>query len=141
MSGSREAFVAEARKLLDTPWRHLGRTDRFLDCVGLLLLAGWRSGAYGGPDITGYAREPDGKALKAMLARHLDILPVSDAAPGDVACFIGTMRNPCHVGIIGDGPRRTLIHAYAEARKVVEHDLTTRFGGGRLVATYRLPGV
>ena len=138
MSGSAEAFLAEARKLLATPWRHRGRSARGVDCVGLLLLAGWRSGAYTGRDITGYARQPDGKVLKAMLARELDIVAVAEAMPGDIACFAGALRYPCHIGVIGDGPRRTLIHAYREAGKVVEHDLEPRFGGGRLVATYKL---
>ena len=45
MSGWREGFLAEARKLLGTPWRHRGRSARGVDCVGLLLLAGWNSGA------------------------------------------------------------------------------------------------
>ena len=39
-----ERVLAEARALLGTQWRHLGRSETGIDCIGLVLVAAARAG-------------------------------------------------------------------------------------------------
>lgn len=113
-----------ARSFLGVPWRHLGRDRAGMDCIGLLLLAG-RMAGHALPDAPAYAREPQDHALRQALAAHLDAVPVSAAAPGDVLLFkLGIYGG--HVGICASHPAYgvpSVIHAHLPRRAVVEEVL------------------
>lgn len=137
----REAFVAEARSYLRTPFRHTGRTRRGLDCVGLLVVS---LAAVGREveDRLDYGRTPIGDGLRNVLVEHFGD-PIGDIPQaGDVALMRwhqdGQVDLFNHVGILTDYPfgGLALLHALFSNREVVEH----RLGGHwpqRIVEVWR----
>jgi cell wall-associated NlpC family hydrolase len=126
------AFIAEARTYLDPPvrFRHQGRSRRGVDCAGLLLVS---MAAIGRPivDLAAYGREPIGGKLRAVLADNLgDPVPKADMRPGDVV-LMRFRGEPSHVGMIGDYlyGGLSLIHTFAQVKKVVEHRLDEEWAG------------
>lgn len=121
-------LVTAARAYLGTPFRHRGRRRTGVDCVGLLLLA-FRDCGVELPDFRLYGREPHESGLIAHVTRALGeavaVAPVRQVQVGDVVVMRFAV-NPHHVALVGDyvfgGP--SLIHAYGEAGKVVEHRLS-----------------
>ncbi len=118
---SRAEIVAEARTHLGTPYLHLQRSSRFMDCVGLIIVIGrkFNLGDYTRED---YDRIPDPVQMEAELKSRLDQIPIIEAKPGDIY-WLSFARVPRHVGIIGEYEHggQTLIHSYAEMGRVVEH--------------------
>lgn len=118
-----DIIIAAARAWIDTPFRHQGRVRGVgCDCVGLVVGV---AAALALPvqDATGYSRHPQGRALRAALDAQL--VPLSGGpAPGRVLLF-AIEAEACHVGIVAHTAAGdlTLIHAYAQARRVVEHHL------------------
>lgn len=116
-----ERVLAEARKLIRTPWRHLGRNEAGLDCIGLVLLAASRAGIVL-PDPSPYAREPSEQKLRQGLASVLDHVPLPEVAPGNVLVMnLGLYAG--HVGLyathrVYGAP--SVVHAYLPRRCVVE---------------------
>lgn len=134
------ALVVAARKYLGVPFRHMGRTPKALDCVGL----GWRAYHDCGVDLPVprfYGREPYRDTLMQALIDALGQPITGEPQLGDV----GTFRfrdEPHHVAIIGNAPYGglTLIHADSSptVARVVEH----RFDAWwleRLTAVFRRP--
>ena len=147
----RDAVVAEGRSWLGTQFHHQGRLKKTLahkggvDCLGLLV------GIAKALEI----REPNGRLLAQLdetdytlfpggerLGRALDAALMrknADAAlqPADIVLF--RMRGvPQHVGIVTEGPQGLgILHAYAQARKVVEHALDAEWQS-QIDATYSL---
>ena len=126
------AFIAEARTYLDPPvrFRHQGRSHRGVDCAGLLLAS---MASVGRPiaDLPAYGREPLGDGLRSMLIANLgEPVPKDEMRPGDVV-LMRFRGEPSHVGLIGDYVYGgcSLVHAYAMARKVVEHRLDEEWAG------------
>ena len=125
-----EIIVRFARHYLGVPFAHQGRSRAGLDCLGLLVCvardAGLRVGGRLAADFdeTNYAHLPDEKRLYCGLARVLYEVETGRMQTGDVALMRidGAVR---HLGIIAEYPAGgfSLIHAYAPARKVVEHRL------------------
>jgi hypothetical protein len=127
----------------------LKKTDRHrggCDCLGLLVGVahelefkvnmGGQTRSLASFDTTNYTHTPNGEALREGLAQVLEEIPLALLAPGDIAMF-EIDRNPQHLAIISDyssenysgslcAPRNRshglgMIHAYAPARAVVEH--------------------
>lgn len=119
-------FVACARRLKGTRWRHRGRKPWALDCVGLIVVAGRNSGL-SIDDEPLYGREPWDDQLRAGLRKRWG-KPVTDWQPGDVALIRWKNGDPSHVAIIGDHPDGglTLIHAH-NLHGVVECSLSGNF--------------
>jgi hypothetical protein len=138
----RSAIVQAARALIGTPWRHLGRDGACgVDCIGFAIECALGAGCIGEPPAVGaYPRLADPQELLRWCDAHLAPVAKAQAREGDLAVL--RVRGSAHVGILGPlrNGRRTLIHAYAEARRVVEHELDDRWMGW-IIATYRLPGV
>lgn len=123
-------LVAAARAYLGVPFRHQGRNRHGLDCLGLLVCVArdcdLRRG--GRPlcswDMTDYGHLPDETRLRNGLAQVMCPVQTQAVRPGDILQFRvdGAAR---HLGIAGDyaGSGLSLIHAYAPARRVVEHRL------------------
>ncbi len=132
-------IVAEARTWLGTRFHHQGRLKGVgVDCAGLV--AGVAE-SLGLPvqDRTDYTRQPDGQMLEETCDQQLDRIPVADIQPGDVL-LMRFDEEPQHLAIVGDYALGglSIIHAYAQARRVVE----TRLDDGwlsRVVVAYRFP--
>ncbi|MFZ5610169.1 MAG: NlpC/P60 family protein [Pseudomonadota bacterium] len=134
---TRDDLVAAARQCLGTPFRHQGRAlGRGLDCVGLLIHVAHGVGLQT-DDPCDYGRQPaHGLLERHLAAAGLAPIPPVAALPGDVLLF--RIDGPAqHVALASD---KGMIHAYALARRVVEHRLDPVWRA-RLVGAYRFPGV
>ena len=126
-----------ARAWLDTPFHHQGRLLGVgCDCVGLVVGVA-RALGVDVVDRSGYARIPQSGQLKAALDAQL--VPVPDLAPGCVV-LMRFGDDPQHVGIVAQAlaGHLSLIHAYAPARRVVEHRLDEDWRA-RIVQIYEYP--
>lgn len=110
---------------------------RGLDCLGVIACAGKELGLVS-HDVPDYPRlPPDGETLQREIARAgFQPVAVAAAQPGDVYLMRVT-RHPQHVALKTD---RGILHAWMEARAVVEHGLDDMWRA-RIVAAYRFPGV
>lgn len=134
-----EDLYQEARSHLGTEFKHQGRLVGVgLDCLGLLVVT---AAGLGLPleDTTTYPRVPDPVKLRSELDRQMLADETIEVLPGRVGLFwIARPSQATHVGILLPGER--IIHAYADAKKVVETQLG-EYWLSRLVRTYRIPGV
>jgi len=132
--------VAEARGWISTPWSHLHRTKGIgTDCAGLVIGVA-RDLGLAQPVIAPYARQPSQNSLLRHCAAHMQ-----RASSGPALGRVAVMRfgdEPQHLGIFGDYPLGglSLIHGYAQSRKVVEHRFDETWAA-RVVAVFVLPGV
>jgi cell wall-associated NlpC family hydrolase len=128
-------IVTEARTLLGVRFRHQGRNAELgVDCLGLIIYVAKRlhlrcknGTLLFQHDNRSYSKIPDGALLLEHLTRYLVIKPVLEMREGDIA-LIHYDKNPQHLAIIthynNSIPlQHGLIHAFAPARKVVEHHL------------------
>ncbi len=126
-------IITLARSWVGTKFHHQGRKKNIgVDCIGLVVGVAKELGidVY---DRTSYPREPSGGTLETALAEYLGECGL---APGCVALF-RIEKEPQHVGIISEVEGGLgIIHAYAQARKVVEHNFDESWRG-RLVKCYR----
>lgn len=138
MSVTRRDIVEAARAWLGTPWRHQGRNEHGLDCIGLLVVV-YRSLGLMSYDSTAYSRDPDA----AKFLQHFTLaggirINAADALDGDALVFRQT-KFPVHGGICSTmHARRSVIHAHIMRRRVVEEIVLPE---APLLAAYRLPGV
>lgn len=135
-------IVTAARQYLGTPWRHLGRTDRGVDCIGLVLLAAAEIGVVI-PDPAPYEREPQGTRLLQGIAQYAS--RVGAHQPGDILVFRSGLYAG-HIGIASEHPtygKPAVIHAFARhGRAVCEQVLASLLQDTRaatLMAAFRLP--
>jgi cell wall-associated NlpC family hydrolase len=126
-----------ARSWIGTRFHHQGRTKGVgVDCIGLIVGVAKELGLEV-EDRTDYSREPSNGELKKALIKYL--VPC-ELKVGAVALF-KLDKEPQHVGIIGASCmvhgawNYSLIHAYAQARKVVQHGLDD-FWKARLVGCF-----
>lgn len=115
-------IVEEARKWIGTPWRHVGRSEHGLDCVGLgvVVARGLGITQY---DARDYSKTPNGTLIKHF-ERVATEVPIAEAQEGDFY-VIKDGPYPFHVAFLSyiDG-RPHIIHANARRRKVVEEPYT-----------------
>ena len=131
----RQRIVTAARGMVGTRFHHQGRAPgRGLDCVGLVAVVGRSLGLFD-YDVTDYARLPDEAAMRAHI-RSAGFRETGTARAGDVALMRFT-RAAQHVGILTGA---TVIHAWMQAGRVVEHRLDDQWRG-RMVAIFSFPGV
>lgn len=136
----RVRFIAAARKMVGTKFRHRGRTERGLDCVGLI---GLSLDAVGRRfvDRPHYGRNPENDGLMDVCREHFGE-PVEDMRSGDVVLFAWwdqiTNRTPNHVGIIFDYPTGgpAMVHALKQNERVIDHRMDD-FSLQRVVAVFR----
>lgn len=133
----RIAFIAAARSMLGTRWRHQGRDTRGVDCAGLVaysLRAVGRTIA----DSTAYGRVPYRGSLEATLGANLGpMLKAEDMRVGDVALMVFD-NAPHHVGVVADYKYGgfSLVHAYAANKQVVEMRIDDDWRN-RIIGVYR----
>jgi len=134
-----EEIVAEARGWIGTRWDHQQRTKGVgTDCAGLVIGVA-RDLGLAQPEIAPYARQPSQNALLRHCSAHMQ--RVKGPGLGRVA-VMRFQEEPQHLGIFGDYPLGglSLIHGYAQSRKVVEHRFDETWTS-RVVAVFLLPGV
>ena len=151
---TRPAILVCARTWLGTKFQHQGRLrGRGLDCIGLPLMVAIELGIH---DTSGnlptpymfgdYPPQPVGRAaaVRKECERLLIEKPFADVRPGDLVALRLPLE-PCHIAMIGELElsrcrMTTLIHAYAGAKKVVEHILDDRWRW-RIDGAFAFPGV
>lgn len=126
-------IVAAARALIGTPFRHQGRSDKGLDCAGVLITVARALGVEV-VDVDGYSRRPSSGLLEATLDAQpaLRRVGLADMQAGDLLLmrFHGA---PQHLGIFTG---ENLIHSYSAVGKVCEHRLDESWRA-RIVRVYR----
>ncbi|MEQ8746944.1 NlpC/P60 family protein [Pyruvatibacter sp.] len=133
--------LAIATSWLGTPYHHqASRKGAGTDCLGLI--RGIYRELYGSePEVppaytADWAEATRTETLHDAAARHLQPVPLGDAAPGDVLLFRMTPTAPAkHAGILAAGD--TMIHAYA-GREVCRTSLG-RWWHARLAFAFRWP--
>ncbi len=133
---SPEMIIQEARSWIGTRFHHQGRlkqsaTDNGgVDCLGLLVgiakaldLNDKNGKALYTHDEIDYPHIPDGIYLQHRLATLAQKVEEGDIRTADIVIF-QIDNSPRHLAIISNTAPCTMIHAYAPARKVVEHELT-----------------
>jgi cell wall-associated NlpC family hydrolase len=132
--------VREARTWVGVPWRHQGRSDRGVDCVGVPVLVA-RSLGISDYDMTNYPRRPDGSFI-SYFREHLDPVRPDEARDGDVLVF-AEGRHPCHCGIrTTRHGRPAVVHAHAGRRAVLEETLEAALSiVGKPVYHFRFRGL
>ncbi len=136
----------EARTWLGTPFAHQGRSAAGIDCLGLLIMVANAldlADKHGTPlsthDRSDYTKSPKGEQLSAALEHTLLVIPPEEMQQGDIAlCTFD--HTPQHLALIGTYHQggQSLIHAYAPARRVVEHALDASWRK-RITTCYRVP--
>ncbi len=132
----------QARTWLGTPFHHQARLKGVgCDCLGLVVgvvdelgLKDKNGKLLAAYDEIAYSKEPDGAYLTQKLTDLLE--EVQEPQAGDLALF-SVRDNPQHLAIITDYEGTLgMIHAYAPARRVVEHRLDDDWNS-RLVKVFR----
>lgn len=130
-----DAMIAFARECIGTPFAHQARIPHVgLDCAGLVVLS---VRAAGGEikDQTNYSRIPDG-SFKVAIEEHCDKIGFEDLRPGDFVTFKFEKRHQ-HIGIISGIEPLTMIHSWAQMRKVTENSVDD-YWLTKLAGCYRL---
>ena len=130
-------YVDIARSYIGTPFKHQGRLPGVgLDCAGVVVCA-LREAGYPVADAAAYGRIPNHGMFVKVVEMNYNRVTIAEIQHGDAMIF--AFRNePQHIAIYTGN--ETLIHAYQEVKKVVEHD----FDGiwlDRLRGCYRLKEV
>jgi cell wall-associated NlpC family hydrolase len=128
------AVIAEARRWVGVPFRHQGRSQRGIDCVGLPIVVCQSLGLLDQRfDVATYGRLPSGELVDRLRAH---CRPIPAAVPGSLIVIAWT-KIAAHVAICTG---ETMIHAYESVGCVVEHGYRGRWI--RLThSTWALPGL
>lgn len=143
---ARAAVVAEARAWIGTRWRHQACFKGVgVDCVGLvggvavaLGLPGAKEWA-SNPVWHQYGRKPDPKTLLAGCDAFMDRIHLAAAREGDVL-VMHFRADPQHFAIISEPSPLSIIHAFAQARRVTEARVDELWRG-RVVRAYAYRGI
>ncbi len=115
------AFVAAARGYLGVPWVHQGRTERGMDCVGLIALS-MRAIGIDAPLTADYGRMQDYRQARRSLEEFCD--RVGSPEIGDIVLF--KTSQSLHMAIVSEveGVRPTrVIQSLGPKSKVVDTGL------------------
>lgn len=139
----REDVVAAARARLGTRWRHQGRLNGVgLDCIGLVgdvalecgvpEAAGWANDKA----LHAYGRTPDPEVLIAACDKYLAWV-LGPIELGDIVVMKHEPETqPRHFAIVSRLDPMYVIHAYAQAKKVVENRVDEKWRS-RILRVYR----
>lgn len=115
---SAEAFVSAARGFIGVPWQHQGRSQRGVDCVGLVVMAA-RAIGIEAPLTADYGRMQDYRQARRYLEQFCD--RVGQAIPGDVVLW--KTSQTLHMAIVSeatDGKPQRVIQALGPKSRVVD---------------------
>jgi NlpC/P60 family putative phage cell wall peptidase len=142
---TRDEVVNEARSWIGTPWQHQAALKGVgCDCIGLIAGVALALGSAEAqrlmqtPEYRNYDRKPDAAMLLLACEELLDpVESFAAALPADVLLMRFT-GEPQHFGFLSE--RGQMIHAYAQAGKVVEQRIDMKWQR-RVVGVYRLRGI
>lgn len=139
-------IIDVARSWLGVRFHHQGRDKQAgVDCLGLLIVIAntcelaFRNVLLAAQDETDYGHNPDPDYLRAKLESVLMLIDNKNARAGDIALFSIDGRAQ-HLALLADYPcadELSMIHAYAPARKVIEHRLDAHWRK-QMVAVFRM---
>jgi NlpC/P60 family putative phage cell wall peptidase len=139
-----QAIIDEARTWLGTPFHHQQAVKGAgADCVGLIMGASRACGMVYDPALwrpfRNYARVPNPRRMISGLELFFRRVDNSAAQLADVLYMQWREDLPTHLAFVSsfDG-RPTMIHAFSDFGKVVEHGFTDPWPG-RVHSTWRLP--
>lgn len=139
---TRADVVTTARAWLLTRWCHQASARGVgSDCIGLVAGVARELGIEGAQlfyidnAIRGYGREPNPAMLLSACDRYLD--PCADPKPGDIL-LLRFNADPQHFALVS--APNYMIHAYAQARKVVENRIDNVWRS-RIVRAYSYRGI
>lgn len=134
----RDRIINEARSWIGTPWRHIGRNRKGLDCIGLGVVVAREVGLTN-YDVTTYGRDPTPGLIEHFRRVAVEI-PIMQAMPGDFY-VIKDGPYPYHVAFCSerDGIPH-IIHANARRRMVIEEPYTD-YWQSLTIHAFRLKGV
>lgn len=142
---NRAAIVDEARAWLGTRWQHQASLKGIgCDCIGLVAGVARELGIeaaaefYASPNLRTYGRSAH-PALIEGCERLLDRIDLADTDLGDVL-VMKFETEPQHFGIVSNLEPPYMVHAFAQARKVVEHRIDALWLS-RILRAYRFRGV
>ena len=115
----RQEIIDEARKWIGTRWRHQGRNEHGIDCVGLLIVVVEKFNLRVFYE-NNYRRSVDFTALIEPFYTHCRRKSISKKQPGDIILMRDAIL-PCHAAIVSD--KTNIIHASAIRRKVIEEPM------------------
>lgn len=120
----RDDIVATAKEWVGTPYKHAGRNEFGMDCVGLVIKVA-HGCSLSDHDTLNYPRRPVVKDFLREMRDHLTLVPKSGVKQGTILVF-REPKHPCHIGIleIDAKGQRYVIHAFALARKVIREPMT-----------------
>lgn len=112
-----DAVEEVAREYMGVPWRHQGRTMVGVDCVGVVLIVGWRLGFIpDGRDVPAYGRKAQPLKFLHEFHNNLDPIRVDEVHLGDVV-IQRVNRVVSHCGLVCRGDRGLPIFLHAEAAR------------------------
>ena len=137
---TRDEVVACARTWLGTRWQHQARVKgQACDCAGLIIGVAQEM-FHIDVDVPNYGHEPHNDTMRKLCDRYLVRASPQGYLPGDVLLMTWNSQ-PHHMAIASTVQGLPgLIHAYAQARMVVEHNIDAKWRR-RIVAAYSYPGI
>ncbi len=147
---SRAAIVVEARSWIGTRWHHQASCKGAgSDCIGFVVGVAKACGVLeadeflNSSEFRGYGRQPDPQHLLEGCERWLDRINIADATIADILLFrfVKGGGAPQHFALISSENPRYIIHAYAQARRVIEQRLLQRDPLMKLSGAYRFRGL
>lgn len=134
----RQEIVDAARQHLGTRWRHQARVPGVaLDCLGLIVVTARDLGLLV-EDTVNYSRRPNSRLLWKEVSRQLARVEGDEIKAGSVLLMhFSKDQNPYHFAFATSDSR--MIHGYAKARKVVEHDIEDWLPS--ITAVFDFPGI
>lgn len=122
---TRDDIVAAARRYIGVPFRKGGRSDKSIDCVGLLIKVHQDLGLQI-EDSTDYTFSPlvATSYINDLVRGQSTEAPIAPVLRGQIAIMRETVF-PMHFGIIARSEDRlTFINANTKERRVVEQDFS-----------------
>lgn len=120
-------IIEEAMKYENVPFRHAGRNENGLDCVGLLIKIMHSLGITEWDDVN-YNRIVNSQRMRSEIELFCTSIPAEEMDLGDVLLF-SVLKHPQHVGIIVnyDQGHWWFLHAYESVNKVVIQRLDNKW--------------
>jgi len=136
-----DKIISIARRWLNTPYKHQGRSRRGCDCVGLPLALARELGIEV-EDYRRYGRLPVSAMLVEKCRAYCTEIPRHHFAPGDLVLMTwGKDRDhPHHFAIVTRmaGGETGIIHSHSRVGRVVEHRLDAKWRR-RITHAFRIP--
>ncbi|MDQ1326708.1 MAG: hypothetical protein QG564_1844 [Campylobacterota bacterium] len=124
---NRKNLLEEAYTWIDTKYQHQGRlkkTDKHkggVDCAGFVIGVA-NTFEYETPEATNYSFMPDKDLFKNTIEQYLVKINMEDLKAGDLLIFAFD-QYPQHIAMVSNVNPIRIIHSFATARKVTEHDI------------------